>query len=124
SISKILGFIPGLGKMKEAISQVDDKQFDRVNVIIQSMTEEERKYPELIDKSSRRRERVAKGAGVSVSDVNRLRESLIQQKQMMKQMSQMDEKQIERLQKNPQGFQPPQAKVKKGKGKGKGGFRF
>ncbi|CDR31163.1 Fifty-four homolog [Acholeplasma oculi] len=124
SISKILGFIPGLGKMKEAISQVDDKQFDRVNVIIQSMTEEERKYPELIDKSSRRRERVAKGAGVSVSDVNRLRESLVQQKQMMKQMSQMDEKQIERLQKNPQGFQPPQAKVKKGKGKGKGGFRF
>lgn len=124
SISKILGFIPGLGKMKEAISQVDDKQFDRVNVIIQSMTEDERKYPELIDKSSRRRERVAKGAGVSVSDVNRLRESLVQQKQMMKQMSQMDEKQIERLQKNPQGFQPPQAKVKKGKGKGKGGFRF
>lgn len=124
SISKILGFIPGLGKMKEALSQVDDKQFDRINVIIQSMTEDERKYPELIDKSSKRRQRIAKGAGVEVSDVNRLRDSLVQQKQMMKQMSNMDEKQMERLSKNPSSFQPSQPKVKKGKGKGKGGFRF
>ncbi len=124
SISKILGFIPGLGKMKEALSNVDEKQFDRVNVIIQSMTEQERKNPELIDKSSKRRERIAKGAGVLVSDVNRLRESLVQQKQMMKQMSRMDEKQIEKLSKNPAGFTPSAPKVKKGKGKGKGGFRF
>ena len=110
--------------MKEAISQVDDKQFDRINVIISSMTEEERKYPQLIDKSSKRRERVAKGAGVQVSDVNKLRESLVQQKQMMKQMSNMDEKQIERMSKNPSSFTPSQSKVKKGKGKNKGGFRF
>ncbi len=124
SISKILGFIPGLGKMKDALSQVDDKQFDRINVIIQSMTEDERKYPELIDKSSKRRQRIAKGAGVEVADVNRLRESLVQQKQMMKQMANMDEKQIERLSKNPTALQPTNRKVKKGKGKGKGGFRF
>jgi signal recognition particle subunit SRP54 len=124
SITKLLGFIPGVGKMKDALSQVDDKQFDRINVIIQSMTEDERKYPELVDKSSKRRQRIAKGAGVEVSDVNRLRDSLVQQKQMMKQMSNMDEKQLERLQKNPSGFQPAPGKVKKGKGKGKGGFRF
>ncbi len=124
SISKILGFIPGLGKMKEALSQVDDKQFDRVNVIIQSMTEDEKKYPKLIDQSSRRRERIARGAGVQVADVNRLRDSLVQQKNMMKQMSNMDEKQMERLSKNPGAFQPQPPKVKKGKGKNKGGFRF
>lgn len=124
SITKLLGFIPGVGKMKDALSQVDDKQFDRINVIIQSMTEDERKYPELIDKSSKRRQRIAKGAGVEVSDVNRLRDSLVQQKQMMKQMSNMDERQLDRLQKNPSSFQPAPGKVKKGKGKGKGGFRF
>ncbi|HLT00122.1 MAG TPA: signal recognition particle protein [Acholeplasma sp.] len=124
SISKILGFIPGLGNMKQALSQVDDKQFDRINVIIQSMTEDERKHPELIEKSSRRRERIAKGAGVQVADVNRLRQALEQQKTMMKQMSKMDEKDIERMSKNPNSMPIPQTKVKKGKGKNRGGFRF
>ncbi|MBN3490667.1 signal recognition particle protein [Acholeplasma equirhinis] len=124
SISKIIGFIPGLGKMKDALSQVDDKQFDRINVIIQSMTEEERKNPKLIDTSSRRRERIAKGAGVQVADVNRLRQSLEQQKQMMKQMSNLDEKQMERMAKNPSAMPIAQPKVKKGKGKNRGGFRF
>ncbi|VEU82645.1 signal recognition particle protein [Acholeplasma hippikon] len=124
SISKILGFIPGLGKMKDALSNVDEKQFDIISVIINSMTEEERKYPELIDKSSRRRERIAKGAGVQVADVNRLRESLVQQKQMMKKFANMDENQLERMSKNPSAFQPQPMKAKKGKGKNRGGFRF
>lgn len=123
SITKLLGFIPGLGKMKEAISQVDEKQFDKINVIIQSMTEDERKYPELIDKSARRRDRIAKGAGVQVADVNRLREMLEQQKKLMKQMSKMDEKDFEKISRNPNALQP-QVKPKKGKGKGKGNFRF
>lgn len=123
SITKLLGFIPGLGKMKDAISQVDEKQFDKINVIIQSMTEDERKYPELIDKSARRRDRIAKGAGVQVADVNRLREMLEQQKKLMKQMSKMDEKDFEKISRNPNALQP-QVKPKKGKGKGKGNFRF
>src|SRR5690606_6752027 len=82
SISKILGFIPGLGKIKDAMNQVDDKQFDKLNVIIESMTEAERKHPDLIDTSSRRRDRIARGAGVQVADVNKLRQALQQQKQM------------------------------------------
>lgn len=123
SITKLLGFIPGLGKMRDAISQVDEKQFDKINVIIQSMTEDERKYPELIDKSARRRDRIAKGAGVQVADVNRLREMLEQQKKLMKQMSKMDEKDFEKISRNPNALQP-QVKPKKGKGKGKGNFRF
>lgn len=122
SISKILGFIPGLGQMKQAVSQVDDKQFDKMTSMISSMTEDERKDPKLIDTSSRRRERIARGSGMSVADLNRLRQALEAQKKMMKQMMNMDERQLENLQKNPSQLVQNQ-KVKKGKGKGKGQFR-
>ena len=122
SISKILGFIPGLGNMKQAMSQVDDKQFDKMAALISSMTEDERKDPKLLDSSSRRRERIARGSGMSVADLNRLRQALDTQKKMMKQMMNMDERQLGNLQKNP-GQLVQNQKVKKGKGKGKGQFR-
>ncbi len=122
SLSKILGFLPGAGQMKQAMNQVDDKQFDKMSSLISSMTEEERKDPKLIDSSSRRRERIAKGSGMSVADLNRLRQALDAQKKMMKQMMNMDERQLESLQKNPSKLMANQ-KVKKGKGKGKGQFR-
>ncbi len=122
SVSKILGFLPGAGQMKQAMNQVDDKQFDKMSSLISSMTEEERKDPKLIDSSSRRRERIAKGSGMSVADLNRLRQALDAQKKMMKQMMNMDERQLESLQKNPSKLMANQ-KVKKGKGKGKGQFR-
>ena len=122
SISRIAGFIPGLGKMKNAMSQVDDKQFEKMSVLIHSMTEAERKDPKLIDTSSRRRQRVAQGSGMSVADLNRLRDALSNQKRMMKQMMSMDEKSLQGLQNNPtQAFGQP--KTKKGKGKNKGQFR-
>jgi signal recognition particle subunit SRP54 len=123
SMSKILGFMPGMGKIKQAASQVDDKQFDKMSVLITSMTEKERRDPSLIDKSSKRRERIAKGSGMSVQELNRLRSALDQQKKMMKQMMKMDEKQLDSMSKNPtQAFQ--NTKQKKGKGKGKGQFRI
>jgi signal recognition particle subunit SRP54 len=122
SVSKILGFLPGAGQMKQAMNQVDDKQFDKMSALISSMTEAERKDPKLIDSSSRRRERIAKGSGMSVADLNRLRQALDAQKKMMKQMMNMDERQLESLQKNPSKLMANQ-KVKKGKGKGKGQFR-
>ncbi|MDY0294963.1 MAG: signal recognition particle protein [Acholeplasmataceae bacterium] len=122
SISKILGFLPGAGQMKQAMNQVDDKQFDKMSALISSMTEAEKKDPKLIDTSSRRRERIAKGSGMSVADLNRLRQALEAQKKMMKQMMNMDERQLESLQKNPSKLMANQ-KVKKGKGKGKGQFR-
>ncbi|MDY0277249.1 MAG: signal recognition particle protein [Acholeplasma sp.] len=126
SISKIIGFIPGLGSIKKAASQIDDKQFDRMGVIISSMTEAEKKDPKLIDMSSKRRQRIAKGAGVSVSDVNNLKQALEAQKKMVKQMSNMSEDDLERLQKDPSKLvsKMPQQAPKKGKGKGKGNFRF
>jgi signal recognition particle subunit SRP54 len=109
--------------MKQAMSQVDDKQFDKMQALIFSMTEQERKDPKLIDTSSRRRERVAKGAGMSVADLNRLRQALDQQKKMMKKMMNMDEREMESLQKNPSKLMN-QPSSKKGKGKGKGQFRI
>ena len=128
SISKLIGFIPGLGKqMRDAASQIDDKQIVYMEAIISSMTEEERKNPDLINNSSRRRERIAKGSGRSVAEVNRLRQALDAQVKMMKQMNGMSESDIQRMSKNassgvmPQGFAP---KVNKGKGKGKGNFRI
>ncbi len=122
SVSKIMGFMPGMGQMKKAASQVDDKQFEQMGVLIHSMTSAERRDPKLIDRSSRRRDRVAKGSGMRVADLNRLRQSLETQKTMMKKMMTMDEKQLEGLSKNPnQLMQSP--KMKKGKGKNKGHFR-
>jgi signal recognition particle subunit SRP54 len=123
SMSKILGFMPGMGKIKDAAANIDDKQFEKMGVLITSMTEKERKDPKLIDQSSRRRERIAKGAGMSVAELNRLRQALDAQKKMMKKMMNMDERQLESLSKNPtQAFQ--NQKTKKGKGKGKGQFRI
>lgn len=126
SISRIIGFIPGLGNLKKAASQVDEKQFDKMAVIINSMTDEERKNPELIKNSSKRRQRIAKGAGVSVTEVNNLQQALETQKKMVKQMSSMSEEDLEKIQKNPQAMMNnlPKQKSKKGKGKGKGNFRY
>jgi len=122
SMSKLLGFIPGMGNIKQAASQIDDKQFDKMSVLIFSMTEDERRDPKLVDTSSKRRERIAKGSGMSVADLNRLRQALDTQKKMMKKMMNMDEKELESLSKNPAKMMPP-SQVKKGKGKGKGQFR-
>lgn len=123
SVSKILGFLPGMSQMKNATQNIDDKQFDKMSVLIQSMTEAERKDPKLIDTSSRRRERIARGSGLSVADLNKLRTALETQKKMMKKMMSMDEKELEGLSKNPSKLMQNQP-VKKGKGKGKGQFRI
>jgi signal recognition particle subunit SRP54 len=128
SLSKIIGFLPGMGQMKAALNNVDDRAFDKIEAIIWSMTEEERKNPDLIDKDFKRRDRIAKGSGRSIQEVNRLRETLSQMKQQMKQMKNMNEDDAKRLQNqvkagNYQGIAKPQ-KAHKGKGKNKGSFRF
>ena len=131
SISKILGFLPGMGQMKEALKNVDDKQLDFIKIIISSMTKEERENPELIDRSSKRRERIAKGSGRSVNEVNKLRQMLEQQKAVVKRMNNIDEEKAQRLasQIESGNFSGLKAMnqapyVHKGKGKNRGGFRF
>lgn len=127
SISKIFGFLPGLGKIKEAVKNVDDRAFDYMEAIISSMTEEERRNPDLIDSSSKRRERIAKGSGRSIQEVNRLRNSLDTMKKTMKQMNGMSETDMKRMQQNVANGNMAgmaQPKIHKGKGKGKGSFRY
>lgn len=118
SLSKIAGMIPGLGKQA---TQIDDKPMKEMSIIIDSMTKEERKNPELIDRSSRRRDRIAKGSGLSVAAVNRLRTAFERQQKMMKQMMQIDPNKLSSM--NPNQMMPT-IKQKKGKGKHKGRFKY
>ncbi len=128
SISKILGFLPGMKQIKQAASQIDsDKAFATMEEIIGSMTEKERKNPQLINTSASRRERIAKGSGHTVMEVNKLREALDQQVKTMKKMQGMSEADMQKMAAsmktgNMSGMSQPS--VKKGKGKGKGNFRY
>jgi signal recognition particle subunit SRP54 len=84
-IGGILGMLPGAGQMKEALSQVDDKDMDRTAAIIQSMTPAERADPKIINAS--RRQRIAKGSGTTVSQVNALVERFFEARKMMSAMA-------------------------------------
>ena len=84
SLSSVLGMLPGMGKqLKNA--NIDDRQLDRVEAIILSMTPQERQNPKLINGS--RRARIAAGSGVSVTEVNALLKQYEQMKKMMKTMA-------------------------------------
>ncbi|HEY3481254.1 MAG TPA: hypothetical protein VGL02_20365, partial [Streptomyces sp.] len=84
-IGNILGMLPGMGQMKEAISQVDDKDLDRIAAIIRSMTPAERQDPKVLNGS--RRLRIARGSGVTVTEVNNLVDRFFEARKMMKQMA-------------------------------------
>ena len=85
SLSSIIGMLPGVPGMKELKNaQVDEGQMDRIEAIVFSMTPEERRHPDLIDGS--RRQRIARGSGTQVSDVNRLLKQFREMKKMLKQM--------------------------------------
>jgi signal recognition particle subunit SRP54 len=86
-IGNLLGMLPGMGQMKEAISQIDDKDIDRIAAIIRSMTPAEREDPKIINGS--RRVRIANGSGVAVSEVNNLVDRFFEARKMMKQMAGM-----------------------------------
>ena len=73
-----------MGQMKEAISQVDDKDLDRTAAIIRSMTPAERENPKIINGS--RRLRIANGSGVTVNEVNQLVDRFFEARKMMEQM--------------------------------------
>ena len=80
----VLGMLPGVGKIKNAIDQagLDEKVFLRQQAMISSMTKKERAKPEIINGS--RRKRIAKGAGVDVADLNKLLKMHRQMADMMK----------------------------------------
>jgi signal recognition particle subunit SRP54 len=84
-IGNLLGMLPGMGQMKDAISQIDDRDLDRVAAIIRSMTPSERHDPKILNGS--RRLRIARGSGVTVNDVNQLVERFGEARKMMKQVA-------------------------------------
>lgn len=82
-LDQVLGMIPGLGNLKKLGGlQVDEKELVKAEAMINSMTTKERRSPEIIDGS--RRQRIAKGSGTSVQDVNRLLRQFDETKKMLK----------------------------------------
>jgi signal recognition particle subunit SRP54 len=87
SIQSIIGMLPSVGPfsgMQKAADKVDEKQINRVEAIINSMTAYERDHHEVINGS--RRKRIARGSGTSVQEVNNLLRQYAQMKKMFKQM--------------------------------------
>ena len=85
-LSSILNMLPGMGmgKMKDLEGMIDEKDMARKEAIIKSMTPKERSNPDLLNVS--RKQRIAKGAGVDISEVNRFVKQFEQTRKMMKQM--------------------------------------
>ena len=84
----MMGMMPGLGlgggKMPDIDTDAAEKQIARTEAIIYSMTPQERRNPNIMNPS--RKQRIAKGAGVAISEVNRLIKQFEQMKKLMKQM--------------------------------------
>ena len=105
-IGNILSMMPGMtgGKAQELESMVDEKDLARKEAIIHSMTEAERANPNLLNLS--RKQRIAKGAGVNIAEVNRFVKQFDQTRKMMKQMPGMM-KQRGKRRRGPGGFSLP-----------------
>lgn len=84
SLGKLLGMLPGMAEARKQLDQIDDRELDRVAAIIHSMTPQERRDTKVLNGS--RRARIARGAGVQVSDVNNLVDRFTEAQKMMKQM--------------------------------------
>ena len=83
SMRDILGMLPGAGKLKDV--EVDPKATGRVEAIIKSMTPRERRKPDILNAS--RKKRIAAGSGTSVQEINRLLKQFEQSRQLMKQFT-------------------------------------
>ena len=80
-ISSLLGMIPGMGAQMRNV-KIDERELDRIEAIVLSMTPEERRRPDII--KGRRRQRIAKGSGTSVQQVNGLIKQFAQMRKVMK----------------------------------------
>lgn len=83
-LGSIMSMMPGMGQIKGGAAEIDESAMDRVEAIILSMTREERANPALMNLS--RKQRIARGAGVNISEVNRIVKQFDQMKKMMKQL--------------------------------------
>jgi signal recognition particle subunit SRP54 len=86
NMKDLLGMIPGMGKAMKDVD-IDDNSFKPVEAIIRSMTKNEREAPEIINPS--RKNRIAKGSGRTIQEVNQLLKQFEEMKKMMKTMNKM-----------------------------------
>jgi signal recognition particle subunit SRP54 len=112
-LSSILGMLPGAGKLKNQLAELDDKQLKRTEAIIQSMTPAERAEPELLNGS--RRARIAAGSGTSVVEINNLVKRFSEAQKMLKRGS------IPGVGPIPGAARPQPKKAKPGKGSRRSG---
>jgi signal recognition particle subunit SRP54 len=82
-LSQLIGMVPGLSTIKGrlAVEELDERYLDRLEAIVYSMTVEERRHPDIIDASRRRR--IARGSGTQPADVNRLLKQYREAKKIM-----------------------------------------
>ncbi|GLX71180.1 signal recognition particle protein [Paenibacillus glycanilyticus] len=114
-LDQLMDMLPGMNKMKGNMKdmKVDEKQINRVEAIVRSMTKAEKQKPELLNHS--RRKRVAAGSGTSITEVNRLIKQFEDMRKMMKQFSSMM---------GPKGPKGGMKGLKGMLGKGGKGFKF
>ncbi|MDJ1257421.1 MAG: signal recognition particle protein [Candidatus Midichloria sp.] len=96
-VGSLIGMIPGFGKLKASAEQIKqgEEMFKRQEAIIFSMTVFERRNPKLINPS--RKNRIARGSGTSIQEVNRLLKQYLEMNNMIKKMSNMDPSNLKRL---------------------------
>jgi len=86
SMKKLLGMMPGMAQAREELENFDDRDVDRIEAIVRSMTPAERQNPKILNGS--RRARIARGSGTTVTEVNQLIQRFEAAQTMMKQMNQ------------------------------------
>jgi len=94
-IEQILEMIPFGGKSLKGL-KIDDKQFVKIEALINSMTKEERENPRIIN--GNRKKRIAKGSGTNIEDVNRLLKQFFQMQKMLKNLSRFGLKKFGKIQ--------------------------
>ena len=96
SFSSLLKMIPGMNKLKDV--EIDDKEFIKIEAIICSMTKKEKKNTKLLNAS--RRQRIAKGSGTTVQDINKFIKSFETTQTMMKKMQNQKGGMLKKMMKN------------------------
>jgi len=119
SMKKMLGMLPGAGNMKQQLENFDEREIDRTEAIIRSMTPVERRNPKVLNGS--RRLRIARGSGMTVTDVNQLVQRFDQAAKMMKTVARGGVPQIPGM--GPMGGKPGASSKRGGKQKKGGGSR-
>jgi signal recognition particle subunit SRP54 len=95
-LGNLMGMLPGFGQLKQLKgAKIDERELDRIEAIVTSMTPDERRSPQLIDGS--RRKRIAAGSGTTVQAVNQLVKQFGQMQKMMRQLQQGKMPSIEQL---------------------------